>query len=225
MGYGYIYKTTNVLNGHVYIGQKRGSFKESYLGSGVRIRAAISKYGKAAFRVNLLVRASDQYEMDWLETHCISEYRECLGWAGVYNIAVGGFVLKVTPEMTRKAQETKRQRGISPRAVGLKGAETCRRNGTVRTGALHHYYGKNRSPELAEKVRRKLLGHKQPLSMIQKRVEKNKGQKRTPEQRARMSVATKKAIHQPDCPCGVCKNIRRKLERENRIIPLFGTAT
>ena len=44
--YGYIYKTTNLINGKIYIGQhKSEEYDSSYYGSGKLIRRAIEKYG------------------------------------------------------------------------------------------------------------------------------------------------------------------------------------
>lgn len=42
---GYIYKTTNLINGKIYIGQKRSKkfLKERYLGSGKILKKAIKK--------------------------------------------------------------------------------------------------------------------------------------------------------------------------------------
>jgi len=46
-----IYKTTNLINGKIYIGQ---SFKHNckYLGSGIFLKRAIKKYGIENFRRN-----------------------------------------------------------------------------------------------------------------------------------------------------------------------------
>ena len=53
--YGYIYKTTNLLNNLIYIGQKHADhFIPTYLGSGKLIKRAIKKDGAANFKVELL---------------------------------------------------------------------------------------------------------------------------------------------------------------------------
>ena len=55
--YGFIYLTTNKVNGMKYVGQKtydkRGNWK-TYLGSGVYLKRAISKYGKDNFSRQIL---------------------------------------------------------------------------------------------------------------------------------------------------------------------------
>ena len=39
--YGYFYKTTNLINWMIYIGQKKGIFTAAYLGSGVYLKRAV----------------------------------------------------------------------------------------------------------------------------------------------------------------------------------------
>ena len=50
--YGFIYITTNLINGMKYVGQKQydkyGRWK-SYLGSGIYLKRAINKYGEENF--------------------------------------------------------------------------------------------------------------------------------------------------------------------------------
>jgi hypothetical protein len=40
---GYIYKTTNLKNGKIYVGQRSRIFNPKYLGSGMLIKRAIVK--------------------------------------------------------------------------------------------------------------------------------------------------------------------------------------
>lgn len=86
---GYIYKTTNLANGKVYIGQRvRKPFSPYYLGSGIAISRAVAKYGSESFVVEPLIFSSG--DLDWLEQHLIQEYREILGAHYVYNMSSGG---------------------------------------------------------------------------------------------------------------------------------------
>lgn len=53
--YGYIYKTTNLINGKFYIGKhKSEKYDPSYYGSGKIIRLAIKKYGLENFKNEVL---------------------------------------------------------------------------------------------------------------------------------------------------------------------------
>jgi len=72
--YGYIYETTNLINGKKYIGQSRGKFKSWYLGSGKIIKKAIDKYGKENFSIKLLKYAKTKKELNILEKELIEHY-------------------------------------------------------------------------------------------------------------------------------------------------------
>lgn len=87
--YGYIYKTTNLINGRPYIGQKKGLFKLNYLGSGKLIIRAIKKYGKQNFKVEVLAFATTKDMLDSLEIKYIYEHRQVFG-KFLYNITKGG---------------------------------------------------------------------------------------------------------------------------------------
>ena len=55
--YGYIYKTTNLINGKIYVGQhkcSKNSIDESYIGSGIYLKHAIEYYGKNNFKCEIL---------------------------------------------------------------------------------------------------------------------------------------------------------------------------
>jgi len=63
--YGFIYITTNMINGKRYIGQKIFSGKwKSYLGSGVVLLKAIKKYGRQNFNRNIVDIAYSFDELD-----------------------------------------------------------------------------------------------------------------------------------------------------------------
>jgi hypothetical protein len=50
----YVYCVTNLLNGRKYIGSHAGFVDDNYLGSGVIIKKAISKYGSRNFKKQIL---------------------------------------------------------------------------------------------------------------------------------------------------------------------------
>jgi group I intron endonuclease len=88
--YGYAYKTTNLANNKIYIGQKQGEFNSSYFGSGLLIQRAISKYGEENFKTKILAYGLTKHELDELEKTFIAKYRKLLGERNVYNISDGG---------------------------------------------------------------------------------------------------------------------------------------
>lgn len=86
--YGYIYKTTNLLNNKIYIGKHKGSFTEKYLGSGKYLLNAINKYGKDKFIVELVEYCKTLEIQNEREIYWIAYYKK--RGASMYNIANGG---------------------------------------------------------------------------------------------------------------------------------------
>lgn len=89
--YGYIYKTTNLLNGKIYIGQKKSEkfLNEKYLGSGARFRSALKSYGKENFVVEIIDTAESSEELDKKEIYWIEKYDARNPDIG-YNLSIGG---------------------------------------------------------------------------------------------------------------------------------------
>lgn len=88
--YGYVYKTTNLINGKIYIGQhKHSEFDNKYIGSGTMLFRAIDKYGKENFSCELLEEAYSQDELNKLEKYYVDLYNARDNSIG-YNLAEGG---------------------------------------------------------------------------------------------------------------------------------------
>lgn len=88
--FGYIYVTTNIINGKKYVGQKTSNvFIKRYLGSGLYIKNAIKKYGTDCFKVELIDFAMDKKSLDILEIYYINKYNTNYKKGG-YNISIGG---------------------------------------------------------------------------------------------------------------------------------------
>lgn len=68
---GVIYKTTNLINGKIYIGQYSGNNK-NYLGSGKVLKRAIEKYGRDNF-VREILEECDSILLDERETYWIQK--------------------------------------------------------------------------------------------------------------------------------------------------------
>lgn len=89
--YGYIYKTTNLINGKIYIGKKVSNIflDVNYLGSGKYIRRAINKYGTENFLVEMLETCDSNSNLNKAEKFWIKHFRETYS-NNMYNIADGG---------------------------------------------------------------------------------------------------------------------------------------
>jgi len=85
-----IYKTINIINGRYYIGKRKTPYADggSYLGSGKALKEAIKKYGREAFRKEILHYCSSFEEMNALERQIINE--DVLADALSYNMKIGG---------------------------------------------------------------------------------------------------------------------------------------
>ena len=57
----YVYKTTNLINGKIYIGisKKKSTDSLSYLGSGKALKRALIKYGKINFKKEIIKENDD----------------------------------------------------------------------------------------------------------------------------------------------------------------------
>lgn len=103
--YGVVYKTTNLINGKIYIGKtiKTGNKLKCYFGSGVSIIHAIKKYGINNFKKDIMAEASSEDELNALEIYYIKEYNSMDIKIG-YNILQGGegFNSKTASETSKK---------------------------------------------------------------------------------------------------------------------------
>jgi group I intron endonuclease len=84
-----IYKTTNKLNGKVYIGkhQTKNPY-DNYMGSGKAIKKAIKQYGKENFEKEVLFIFDTAEEMDAKEKEIVNE--AFISTNKTYNMGLGG---------------------------------------------------------------------------------------------------------------------------------------
>lgn len=133
--YGYIYKTTNLLNGKIYVGQRKSKeFIKSYYGSGTLIRKSIEKYGKENFSVELIDFAMSADELDEKEIWYIKKLKSKHTY-GNYNLADGGFLARYDfnnqPEW--KKEETRKKLSLVNKGR-RRSAETRERISKVQKG-------------------------------------------------------------------------------------------
>lgn len=74
--FGYIYKTTNLINGKIYIGQHKSDvFDNSYYGSGKLISRVINKYGRENFSCEIIEKCFDKEQMSEAEKFWIDKFQ------------------------------------------------------------------------------------------------------------------------------------------------------
>lgn len=103
--YGYIYKTTNLKNGKIYIGKHKScEYDPNYLGSGRLLKRAIKKYGKENFLNEIIDVAFSDDELNQKEISCITLHKTLYG-DNCYNIAFGGEGGDTTKYMSESEKE------------------------------------------------------------------------------------------------------------------------
>lgn len=142
--YGYIYKTTNLINGKIYIGQKKATkfLGEKYLGSGRVFKQAISKYGRENFKVELLEEIDCLEKMDEREIYWIAYFNATNGEIG-YNRSEGGNVNRTMV-------------GENNPFYGKHHSEETRKMMSEHNS--RYMLGKHHSEETKQKIREKNLG-------------------------------------------------------------------
>lgn len=122
-----IYKTTNSINGKIYIGlHKTVNLNDGYQGSGKALLRAIKKYGKENFNTEILEHCSTEAEMIEREKDIVNE-AFCAD-QNTYNLMPGGRFgsneknglsfsgRHHTDETKRKMSESLKGRKVSPEA-------------------------------------------------------------------------------------------------------------
>lgn len=113
--FGYIYITTNLINGKSYIGKKVSPvFVPNYYGSGLYLMRALKKYGTENFDAQMLCTADNRTELEILEIDFISRLNCCFD-DRYYNINSGGtgFGVGETNHMTKKEYKEKYSKMLS----------------------------------------------------------------------------------------------------------------
>ena len=134
--YGFVYITTNLINGKKYIG-KNTTFNDDYLGSGTIISRSINKYGKENFKRKIIYIAKTKDELNLAEKLFIrsrnaNRYSNKL----YYNIAPGGDGGNIRQGMSdeqlkiynKKISETSKKIAKRPEVIKARSEGTKRRN-------------------------------------------------------------------------------------------------
>ena len=84
-----VYKTTNLVNGKIYIGQHQTyDLNDGYIGSGIELQKAIEKFGRENFKREILFDFDNFTDMDNKERELVTE--EFVNREDTYNLMVGG---------------------------------------------------------------------------------------------------------------------------------------
>ncbi len=120
-----IYKTINLINGKIYVGQNAKD-NPNYLGSGIILKRAIKKYGKENFKKEILQECKTKQELCEAEIYWIAELNAMNQKIG-YNLHEGGlggdtFTDNPNKENINRKHSCETKRKISE---SLKGNKNC----------------------------------------------------------------------------------------------------
>lgn len=100
-----VYKTTNLINGKIYVGLHiTNNLEDEYLGSGYQLKSAVKKYGKENFKREYIKICNSSEEMYELEADIVNE--DFVKRSDTYNMKTGGagswYHVNSNPEQKRK---------------------------------------------------------------------------------------------------------------------------
>lgn len=184
-----IYKTTDILNDKIYIGQSIFN-NEEYYGSGKWLKRAIIKYGKDNFKKEI-VEECDISELNEKEIYWINYYKSNeIG----YNISRGGQVgwmngLKHTDETKNKLSEM--NKGHKNHFYGKHHTEETKKKISESLKKSEKFQKSIKNEEKLKKMKLSATGRNHSDETKKKISEKNKGKKRTQEMKNKMSEIQK----------------------------------
>lgn len=176
--YGYIYKTTNIVNGKIYIGQKKSNkyLGNKYLGSGKYLKCAIRHYGDNCFVVSLIATANSKDELDNLEKYYIQKFNANDHEIG-YNIALGAVGGDTYTHLSDADKQKRNEHYSMSRKANTnvyvtihKGDVTKRIKDTLLDEYLQNGWRRGRSEMFQNKLNASHKGIKQSDEWIEKRV-------------------------------------------------------
>lgn len=150
-----IYETKNLITGRKYLGKhKTSNPDDSYLGSGLKLKEAVKKYGKENFSKKVLFVFDNRKEMDDKEAELVTQeevsnseyYNMCLGGSGGFG-------------MIGKTQSNYQKSVMSRKLKGVKKTEQHKANhhkSLMETLNDPNYIHPNKGVKRSEETRQKI---------------------------------------------------------------------
>lgn len=157
-----IYKTTNLINGKIYVGKDEFD-NPRYLGSGYKLQPAIAKYGEENFKKEILEICKDRDQLCEREIYWINKLNALNPKIG-YNIAEGGtggntfagktekeikeIKKKISDGLKGKVFSDEHRRKLSEAAKRRKGNKPCKFKGMK----YEDYMDSDKVKEIKQKI-------------------------------------------------------------------------
>jgi group I intron endonuclease len=158
-----IYKTTNLLNGKIYVGKRKIEYnKNSYLGSGKYFRRAVKKYGKEKFKKEIIEvchpNVVNNREIFWIKELKATELN--IG----YNLDKGGTGGNKVVWTEEKRKELSDIIKLNPPLLGKKHSkETIELMSSLKKGVRNPMYGRSLSEEKRRALSERHMGSNNPF--------------------------------------------------------------
>jgi len=161
-----IYKTTNLVNGKIYVGQDSNN-NSKYLGGGKLLKLAIKKYGKDNFVKEIIEECSSMDELSEREVYWIDIFNSKDKNIG-YNILDGGLISPMynnthtdetkekmsnnhydcngenNPMYGKTFEDVWREKGLSEKEIKIKWDEWLKKRSELSKGENNGMYGRQR---------------------------------------------------------------------------------
>ncbi len=142
----FVYLIINLVNGKQYIGSHNGDENDSYLGSGLILEFAKSKYGKESFKRKILEITKTRKEAFDLEKPYIKKYNTLI--PNGYNILPSGGANLPGWKQTKEAKEK-----ISKANKGkIRSEKTKKQISESKEGMMGYFLGKKLTGNHKEKI-------------------------------------------------------------------------
>ena len=179
----YTYMVTNNINGKVYVGSHSWDgegLDPNYYGSGTAITAAVRKYGKENFQVEVLYYYDTIEECRADEERILTEYnvRDCPHSYNIKNGAIGWTSEDITGEN-------------NPMYGKHLSAEHRKKLSQANKGEKHPFYGKHHTDATRQKMSQSSKGENNPMYGKRGKDSPWYGKHHTDESRKKMSKAQK----------------------------------
>lgn len=150
--YYFIYRTTNLINGKIYIGVHfTNNILDNYLGSGKVFKSALLKYGKENFNREILYRFQNRQQAFFCESIIVD--KAFIERSDTYNTSLGG---RAGTGMLGKTHSNKARKLISEKQRGIPKSKKSKRRMSIsakkRIGEKNNFYGKTHSKETKQYI-------------------------------------------------------------------------
>ena len=183
--FGYIYETTNLVNGKKYIGKRKSKvFLDDYFGSGILITKAVKKYGKANFIVRIIEKIDgDRDVLNEREQYWI-KYYDAVNNDNFYNISKGGDGGFHSLETNEKIRNTLKGKTYEER-FGLKRANEIKEKISKSNTGKHH------SEEMKKRLSESKMGENNPMFNLKGELSPFFGRNLSKEVKEKISISVK----------------------------------